>query len=115
VDTGGGHNLSLEISSGSALKVPEGAPKVVLGRGASGEFTGYAGQVKSFELGGYALKDVPTIYPDESYGPALREGRNGNLGAGILRRFKIIYDYAGKRMIIEANKFFADPFPARRQ
>jgi hypothetical protein len=29
VDTGGGHNLSLEISPGSALKVPEGAPKVV--------------------------------------------------------------------------------------
>jgi hypothetical protein len=70
--------------------------------------------VKSFQLGGYALKDVPTIYPDESYGPALREGRNGNLGAGILRRFKIIYDYARKRMIVEPNKFFADPFPARR-
>lgn len=115
VDTGGGHNLSLEVGSGTPLKAPAGSPKVVVGRGASGEFTGYAGQVKGFKLAGYALKAIPTIYPDESYGSALREGRHGNLGAGILRRFKIIYDYSRKRMIIEPNKFFNEPFPATRR
>ena len=111
VDTGGSHNLSVEIGSGNPLKAPAGATKIVLGRGASGEFTGYAGQVKEFQLAGFALKDVPAIYPDESYGSALREGRHGNLGGGILRRFKIIYDYSRKRMIVEPNKFFPEPFP----
>jgi ketosteroid isomerase-like protein len=114
VDTGGGHNLSLEIGSGTKLKAPAGATKIVLGRGASGEFTGYSAQVRGFQLAEYTLKDVPTIYPDESYGSALREGRDGNLGGGILRRFKVIYDYARKRMIIQPNKFFDEPFPAIR-
>jgi len=115
VDTGGSHNLSLEVGPGTPLKAPVGAAKVVLGRGASGEFTGYTGQVKGLQLAGYAVKDIPTIYPDESYGPALREGRQGNLGAGILRRFKIIYDYSRKRMILEPNKFFNEPFPEIRR
>jgi hypothetical protein len=87
----------------------------VLGRGASGEFTGFTGLVKGIQLAEYTVKDIPTIYPDESFGPALREGRHGNLGAGILRRFRIIYDYSRKQMILEPNKFFNDPFPAIRR
>lgn len=115
VDTGGGHNLSLEVRSGTSLKAPVGAAKVVLGRGASGEFTGYMGQLKGFQLGGYELKDMPTIYPDESYGSALRDGRDGNLGGGVLRKFKTVFDYSRKKMIIEPNKFFNEPFPAARR
>lgn len=112
VDTGGSHNLSLEVGSGDKLKAPVGKEKVVLGRGASGEFTGYLGAVKTFQLAAYALKEIPTIYPDESYGSALRPGRDGNLGGGILRRFKIVYDFPGKRMIVEPNKYFNESFPA---
>ena len=40
VDTGGSHVLSLDAGSKPEIKLPEGAAKVVLGRGASGEITG---------------------------------------------------------------------------
>ena len=110
IDTGGSHTLSLDVGSKPEILLPEGARKTVLGRGGSGEITGHTGRIKSFELGGQLLKDVPTDFPDESAGTAGIGGRQGNLGSGVLRRFKIIYDYSRKQMIVEPNKFFAVPF-----
>ncbi|MDQ3473448.1 MAG: DUF4440 domain-containing protein, partial [Acidobacteriota bacterium] len=110
VDTGGSHTLSLDVGSKPEILLPEGARKTVLGRGGSGEITGYAGRIKSFELGGQMLKDVPTDFPDESSGTAGIGGRQGNLGSGVLRRFNVIYDYSRKQMIVEPNKFAGEPF-----
>jgi ketosteroid isomerase-like protein len=110
VDTGGSHTLSLDIGSKPEILLPEGVRKTVLGRGGSGEITGHTGRIKSFELAGQLLKDVPTDFPDDSAGTAGIGGRQGNLGSGVLRRFKIIYDYSRKQMIVEPNKFFAEPF-----
>ncbi|MCA1626027.1 MAG: aspartyl protease family protein [Acidobacteria bacterium] len=110
VDTGASHALSLEVGTKTEIKFPEGAAKIVLGRGGSGEITGYAGRVKSFELGGQTFNNVPTSFPDESLGVGGSNGRNGNLGSGLLRRFKVIYDYSRKQMIVEPNKFAGEPF-----
>src|SRR6185295_9035478 len=90
VDSGASHALSLERGPSSEIKLPEGATKVVLGRGASGEVTGHTGRIKSLEFGGQVFNDVPTSFPDSSLGVAGRNGRQGNLGSGILRRFKVI-------------------------
>jgi uncharacterized protein (TIGR02246 family) len=110
VDTGGSHALSLDVGSNSEIKIPEGASKTVLGRGASGEIAGYSGRVKALELGGQTFKDVPTIFPDSSSGTAGINGRQGNLGSGILRRLKVIYDYSREQMIVAPNKFSHEPF-----
>jgi len=115
VDTGGSHALSLDVGSNAEIKLPEGAVKTVLGMGASGEVTGYTARVKNFQLGNYLLKDIPTSFPDASAGTAGIAGRQGNLGAGVLRRFKVIYDYSRKRMIVEPNKFFDEPFGTAMQ
>jgi CubicO group peptidase (beta-lactamase class C family) len=112
VDTGGSHTLSLDVGSNPELKLPEGAKKTVLGRGGSGEITGYSGRTRALELGGQTFKDVPTIFPDSSSGTAGLNGRQGNLGSGILRRLKVIYDYSRKQMIVEPNKFSKDSFGA---
>ncbi|MBC7911888.1 MAG: aspartyl protease family protein [Pyrinomonadaceae bacterium] len=110
VDTGGSHTLSLNVGSKPEISLPEGARKTVLGRGVSGEITGHAGRVKSFEFGGQTLRDVPTDFPDESSGTAGIGGRQGNLGGGVLRRFKVIYDYSRQQMIVEPNKFAGELF-----
>ncbi|HVG35179.1 MAG TPA: aspartyl protease family protein [Pyrinomonadaceae bacterium] len=110
VDTGASHALSLDVGSHPGLRLPEGATPAVLGIGANGEVRGHRGRVKSFQLGGYTLKDVPTTFPDASAGTAGIGGRQGNLGDAALKRFKIIYDYSRKRMIVEPNKFLNEPF-----
>jgi len=115
VDTGGSHTLSLEVGANSEIQLPAGATKTVLGRGGSGEITGYSGRTRALELGGQTFKDVPTIFPDSSSGTAGLNGRQGNLGSGILRRLKVIYDYSRKQMIVEPNKFFNDSFGTAMQ
>ena len=110
VDTGGSHALSLDVGSKPEIRLPEGATKTILGRGVGGEITGYTGQAKNFQLGGQTLENVPAIFPDSSSGITGIGGRQGSLGAGVLRRFKIIYDYSRERMIVEPNKFFNEPF-----
>jgi len=110
VDTGGGHTLQLDLGSKPEIQLPEGARKTVLGRGGSGEITGHTGRIKNFEFGGQMLKDVSTDFPDASSGTAGIGGRQGNLGGGVLRRFKVIYDYSRKQMIVEPNKFAGEPF-----
>ena len=111
VDTGGVHTLSLETGTDPGIKAPEGAQKLLLGRGGSGDIMGYVGKIKSFTLGGYTLNDVVTTFPDDSLGMSKGSfGRQGNIGGGLLRRFKIIFDYAHKRMILEPNRFLNDPF-----
>ena len=110
VDAGASHALSLDITSNEGLKLPEGATKTVLGQGASGEVTGHAGRIDVLEFGGQIFKNVPTSFADASAGTTTEPGRNGNLGSGILRRFKVIYDYSRNQMILEPNKFAKDSF-----
>lgn len=115
VDSGASHALSLDVGSTPEIVLPEGAVKTVLGRGASGEVMGHSGRVSTIEFGGQTFKNVPTSFPDSSAGTAGLNGRHGNLGSGILRRFKVIYDYSRKQMILEPNKFsshaFGTPMP----
>jgi len=110
VDTGASHALSLDVGSNSEIRLPEGAMKTVLGRGGSGEVTGHTGRIKAVELGGQTFKNVPTSFPDSSSGTVGINGRQGNLGSGLLRRFKVIYDYSRSQMILEPNKFSRDEF-----
>ena len=110
LDSGASHALSLDIASNEGLKLPEGAKETVLGQGASGEVRGHAGRINVLEFGGQTFKNVPTSFPDASAGTTGEPGRNGNLGSGILRRFKVIYDYSRNRMIVEPNKFAKDSF-----
>ncbi len=114
VDTGASQALSLDIGSSPEIKAPVGAVKVVLGRGASGEITGLIGRVKSLRLGNSMVKNIVTDFPDASQGTAGIGGRQGRLGAGVLKRFKITYDYSRQQMIIEPNKFLNDPFEEPR-
>ncbi len=110
VDSGASHALSLDVGSTPEIILPEGAVKAVLGRGASGEVTGHTGRVSTVEFGGQTFKNVPTSFPDSSSGTAGLNGRHGNLGSGILRRFKVIYDYSRDQMILEPNKFTSSAF-----
>jgi CubicO group peptidase (beta-lactamase class C family) len=110
VDAGASHALSLDVDSLPEITLPEGAVKTSLGRGASGEVLGHAGRISKFEFAGQTFRNVPTSFPDSSAGTFGENGRQGNLGSGILRRFKVIYDYSRKQMILESNKFVGEPF-----
>jgi hypothetical protein len=112
IDTGASHSLSLEKTPTSAIKIPKETIESYLGRGVSGDIRGKIGRIASLELAGFNFFDLPASYPDEMYiknvvGVAQR---HGNLGAEVLRRFHVIFDYANGEMIIKPAKKFKEPF-----
>ena len=74
------------------------------GRGLGGEQARVLGQFKAVRLGQFLMKNPPAALTDESDKP------DGIVGGEILRRFKVILDYSRKRMILEPNKSFKDPY-----
>jgi predicted aspartyl protease len=111
VDTGASASaLWLDLGSKPEIKLPKTSISAVLGRGASGEVRGYIGRVKSIKLGDYQLTDVLASFRDASSGTFGLAGRQGGLGAELLGRFKVIFDYSREQMILEPNTNFNDAF-----
>ena len=112
VDNGLSHALSLYLPSDNRLKLPAKTIDAYLGTGLSGHIHGKIGRVQRLQIGSFSLSQVPVSYPDrEAIEPALLLGnRNGNLGAEVLKRFKVVFDYRNSRMLLQPNSWFYKPF-----
>lgn len=109
VDLGAGHPVSLESITkkyGNLLnKIPAN-----LGIALNGPISGYIGRVKEVEVGKYKLRDVIASFPDESYEQRTSIPRDGNIGAGILKKFNLLFDYSNNALYIKPNSNFKAPF-----
>jgi hypothetical protein len=56
-------------------------------------------RLHQFQLGKATLDDLPANFFLE--GSPVDDGLAGHIGMGVLRRFKVIFDYSRKRMILE--------------
>ena len=111
VDLGASHSLSLNSRVDGRWAPPVGAIDAPLGRGISGLVLGKAGRARRVELGPFAFENIVTSFPvSEHQKPGGFDFRDGNLGAEILRRFNVTFDYAGSRMVLEKSKHFCEPF-----
>jgi len=111
VDTGAGHALSLEPS---VLAPPQPLSDLIIGWGSNGVARGDIGTVESLRLGSVELRDVITAFPTSgpwtSIGATQGEMIHGNIGQRILRRFHVIFDVPGGRLILEPGATVGDPF-----
>jgi len=112
IDTGASSAVSLDVFSHPDIKYPLQHIETYLGQGLSGEIHGKLGRIEALELGKYILKNVTTAFPDSaSLGMyAGSSQRNGQLGAEVLRRFRIFMDYEDGKMYLKPNAFFKEPF-----
>ncbi|WP_207429227.1 retropepsin-like aspartic protease [Pedobacter sp. SYSU D00535] len=111
IDSGAGHPLSLETYQGQPFIVPQQRIEANLGVGLLGAIEGYIARVPTFILGKFELHNVITAFPN--YTPLTKmvsQGRNGNLGNIILRKFNIILDYNRGIMYLKPNSRFKEPF-----
>ena len=60
------------------------------------------GTLPQFQLGKATLDNLPANFFSE--GSPAGEGMAGHIGMGTLRKFKVIFDYSRKRMILEPTK-----------
>lgn len=84
-----------------------------LGRGVGGASQNPVGRVEGLTLGGFEMKEPLTLFRGAGPGRISEPGSIGNIGGQVLRRFKVIFDYPRKRMILEPNLVaLAEPFEA---
>lgn len=111
IDAGSGFGITFNPAFVKERNLLERVPGRIQtkARGVGGEFPLAIGRIESLELGRIKL-DKPTAAFPKTGGFISRDGSAGNIGGLILRRFKVIFDYPRKRMILEQNKSFNDPF-----
>ncbi|AKQ46114.1 hypothetical protein TH63_11500 [Rufibacter radiotolerans] len=112
VDSGMSSCLLLYTPTLPGVKLPDKRIKAFLGRGLNGEIHGEITRIKALELGEYTLKNPPASFPDTvsiRYALSLNN-RNGNLGADVLQRFKVVFDYQKSRMLLRPTSKLRDPF-----
>jgi predicted aspartyl protease len=106
IDSGGGHTLILNkpfVERNNLLTVAQKANVVSVG-GIVGSSRAVAGTVENLQLGRNRVENVITLFSMASDGMLANEEFDGNIGNDFLRRFKVIFDYSRRLMILETNK-----------
>jgi hypothetical protein len=82
----------------------------VQGQGVGGGAQVFLSRIDRLDLGGFSLeRPIVAIQPAGAHRVSAL-GSIGNIGGGILSRFKVIFDYSRKRMILEPGPSLRDPF-----
>lgn len=112
IDCGASHALSLESYKEGVFPLPTPNFEANLGVGLSGKINGNIGRVSSIKLGSYEIKNVLSSFPeyDDVAAKTKQKQRTGNLGADILKKFTVIFDYQDAAMYLKKNNFFAENF-----
>lgn len=109
IDTGSGSTVLLASDFAAAHGLPGSlAHKLeARARGVGGEMKIVAGRLPGVRVGRFRVEDPVVLFPT---GQITERGSAGNIGGGLLRHFRVIFDYPGRRMILEPR-----PGPAERE
>lgn len=113
MDTGASFDLLINAASRADLHLPERTINGDLGRGLGGHLEGRIGRAAALDFDErLGFEEVVTFYQSDSQYMNLPEmqRRNGILGAGVLRRFTVIYDYRNTRVYLRRGQQYRDPF-----
>lgn len=112
IDTGASSAVSLDVLSHPDIHYPARYIEAYLGQGLSGDIHGKLGRIETLEIGKFVLKDVTAAFPDSaSLGVfAGSKQRHGQLGADVLKRFRVWMDYEAGKIYLKPNSFFKEPF-----
>jgi hypothetical protein len=100
-DVGNGGALSLYPAYWRQAGLLEGRPRSKTLSGAVGGFReSDVATLKSVRLAGATLRDVPTVFDDAGNSGSRSDRLLGNLGLGVLGRFRMITDYASDTLLL---------------
>jgi len=110
IDIGAGHPVSIEN-----MVKNNGLPKAViaanLGIGLNGPIDGYLSRIAEIQLGKYKIENVLASFPDDTKKQMESTvARDGNLGIGMLEKFKVIFDYPDNVMYLKPGPLYKEPF-----
>lgn len=110
IDSGG--TDALWLFEDDLIKVPENSFDDFLGEGVSGSIYGKRSKLKLLSLKSFVFQNPNVAFLDSlsTHHAKKFESRNGSLGSGILKRFKVIFDYPNSKITLKKNANFNDVF-----
>lgn len=69
-------------------------------------------RLPALEIGSFVLKNPVVMLPQSARGAYADRSAAGSLGAGLLERFTVTFDYAHRRLFLAPNRRFSSPFEA---
>jgi len=109
IDYASSEAIELLLKPDQKFPVPEAMQEVYLGRGLSGDITGKRGRVAKVCLGPYEIINVQATFAAAEV-RSKQKGADGVIANNLLRRFNLIFDYAGKKLYLKPNSHFNEPF-----
>lgn len=112
IDTGSRNSLDLHAPFVREHELLKKYPKYVdapAGFGVGGATKGVIGRIKSLQIGNFTIPSPVTGFSLADQGAFATTKSAGNIGGGLLKRFKVIFDYAHNQMILEKNESFDLP------
>jgi hypothetical protein len=79
------------------------------GQALGGGIDASVGRVTGLQIGHFLIKNPVTMFSRAATGPFAATESQGNIGAAILEKFRIILDYKNSRIILEPNSRFDEP------
>lgn len=113
IDSGGGDALWLFDKSHPKIIISDKYFEDYLGKGLNGNIYGKRSKIKKLKIGSFVFENAAVAYPDSISIEVAQKNkeRNGSLGAEILKRFHVIYDYPNRKITLKKNnKYYRSPF-----
>ncbi|TDQ29762.1 aspartyl protease family protein [Tenacibaculum caenipelagi] len=105
IDTGGSDAIWLFEGTKDELKTPKKFFKDIVGEGFSGTIYGNRSRIQKISIGKFKIEEPTASFLDSSstFNARQYKERNGSIGGGILKRFKVWIDYPNNRVILKKN------------
>lgn len=112
IDTGASDALWLSEKSDQRIDLPENHIETFLGRGLNGDLYGVKGRIDGIWVGPLVLPKPIVAFPNSKLIDQLisSNDRNGTIGAEILRRFRVTFDYRNSRLTLRPTYKVKDEF-----
>lgn len=94
------HNLLTSVQTVSGLG----------GAGIGGRTAERNGRLQSFTIGEFTLNSPLASFSTDTRGGGANPDQAGTIGAQVLRRFTVAFDYGHQRMYLKPNASFGEPF-----
>lgn len=112
IDSGGSDAIWLFEDSKEDIKTPKRFFNDVLGEGLSGSIYGSRSRIPKIKLNSFELEKPTVSFLDSISTKNARsfKQRNGSIGAGVLKRFIVWFDYPNKKITLKKNGSFKKGF-----
>jgi len=112
IDIGNSDAIWLFENKEKSINIPAKNFEDYLGKGFSGDVEGRRAQIKKFTFSKFDFFNPIVAFPDSTSLKNVRmvKDRSGSVGAEILKRFNLVFDYQKKQLFLKKNSNYRTPF-----